>query len=86
MNTTLQTNKLTDHRRLVNWWMRFEDLNWPSPDNVDRVKMRAEKMAEANITTAILFGAHFRCDYLPYFTLLHDHIATIAEELHKYGI
>ena len=86
MNTTLQTNKLTDHRRLVNWWMRFEDLNWPSPDNVDRVKMRAEKMAEANITTAILFGAHFRWDYLPYFTLLHDHIATIAEELHKYGI
>lgn len=78
--------ELTSHRRLVNWWMRFEDLNWPSPDNVDRIKRRAEKMAEANITTAVIFGCHFRWDYLPYFTLLHDHIATIAEELHKYGI
>lgn len=77
---------LTEHRRLVNWWMRFEDLNWPSSDNLDRIKMRAEKMAEANITTAVLFGAHFRWDYLPYFTLLHDHIAAVAEELHKYGI
>jgi len=80
------TSRRTDHRRLVNWWVRFEDLNWPSPDNRDRVKMRAEKMAEANVTTAVLFGAHFRWDYLPYFTLLHDHIAFIAEELHRYGI
>jgi len=86
MEKNLLTSKLTDHRRLVNWWVRFEDLNWPSPDNIDRVKMRAEKMAEANITTAILFGAHFRWDYLPYFTLLHDHIAFIAEQLHQYGI
>ena len=77
---------LTDHRRLVNWWIRFEDLNWPSPDNIDRLKRRAEKMAEANITSAVIFGCHFRWDYLPYFTLLHDHIATVAEELHKYNI
>ena len=77
---------LTDHRRLVNWWVRFEDLNWPSPDNMDRLKRRAEKMAEANITSAVIFGCHFRWDYLPYFMLLHDHIATIAEELHKYDI
>jgi len=77
---------LTDHRRLVNWWVHFEDLNWPNADGLDRIKFRAEKMAEANITTAIIFGAHFRWDFLPYFTLLHDHIAAIAEELHKYGI
>lgn len=80
------TKGLTEHRRLVNWWMRFEDLNWPSQHNLDRIKMRAEKMAQANVTTAVIFGAHFRWDYLPYFTLLHDHIAAIAEELHKYDI
>lgn len=85
MNSNAPLN-LTDHRRLVNWWIRLEDLNWPSPDNMDRVKRRAEKMAEANITSAVIFGCHFRWDYLPYFTLLHDHIATIAEELHKYNI
>lgn len=78
--------KLQDRRRLVNWWIGWEDLNWPSPDAQDRIKQRAEKLAAANVTTAILFGAHFRWDYLPYFTLLHDHIAAVAEELHKYGI
>lgn len=77
---------LTDHRRIVNWWIRFEDLNWPNHDAHDAIRRRAEKAAEANVTTAILFGCHFRWDYLPYFTLLHDYIATVAEELHKYNI
>ena len=73
-------------KRLINWWLNWEDLNWPSIDISDKIKRRAEQAAEANVTTAIIFGAHFRWDYLPYFTLLHDHIAATAEELHKYGI
>jgi len=77
---------LQDRRRLVNWWVHWEELNWPSHDVADGIKRRAEKLAQADVTTAILFGAHFRWDYLPYFTLLHDHIAAIAEELHRYGI
>ena len=75
-----------DKKRIVNWWMRWEDLNWPNHDGLDRIKERAEKLAEANVTTAMLFGAHFRWDFMPYFTLLHDYIATVTEELHKYGI
>ena len=73
-------------RRLINWWMTWEDLNWPSPDIHDKIKRRAEAAAEAGVTTAVLFGAHFRWDYLPYFTLLHDHIGTVAEELHARGV
>ena len=76
----------TRAKRIINWWLTWEDLNWPSMDIADKIKRRAEKAAEANVTTAILFGAHFRWDYLPYFTLLHDHIAATAEELHKHGI
>ncbi|MBQ8356690.1 MAG: hypothetical protein IJX39_02660 [Clostridia bacterium] len=76
----------TKPRRLINWWLTWEDLNWPSVDIEDKIKRRAEEAAKANVTTAILFGAHFRWDYLPYFTLLHDHIAATCEELHKYGI
>ena len=75
-----------EHRRLVNWWIGWEDLNWPNADAQERIKRRAEALAEANVSTAVLFGAHFRWDYLPYFTILHDHIAAIAEELHKYNI
>lgn len=81
MNGANQTPK-----RLVNWWLTWEDLNWPSVDIQDKIKRRAEAAAKANVTTAVLFGAHFRWDYLPYFTLLHDHIAATCEELHKYGI
>jgi len=74
------------HSRLASWWLRWEDLNWPSPDVHDKIKRRAEMMAEGNVTAAMLFGTHFRWDYLPYFTLLHDYIATVAEELHARGV
>ncbi|MBE6713478.1 MAG: hypothetical protein E7580_08235 [Ruminococcaceae bacterium] len=73
-------------KRLVNWWLTWEDLNWPSVDMMDKIRRRAEAAAKANVTAAVLFGCHFRWDYLPYFTLLHDHIATTCEELHKVGI
>ena len=72
--------------RLTNWWIEWEDLKWPSPDAIDRIKYKADKYAEANISTAVIYGCHFRWDYLPYFTLLHDYLATVAQELHQRGI
>lgn len=75
-----------DHQRLACWWIRWEDLNWPNHDTMERIRRRAESFAEAKVTTAIDFGTHFRWDYLPFFTQLHDYIAAVAEELHKYGI
>lgn len=77
---------LTKRHRLVNWWVRWEDLKWPNHDGYENIKRRAQALAKANVTAAIIFGAHFRWDYLPYFTILHDYIATVAQELHKYGI
>lgn len=72
--------------RLTNWWIGWEDLKWPGPDAMDRIKYKADKYAEANISTAVIYGCHFRWDYLPYFTLLHDYLATVAEELHQRDI
>ena len=77
---------ITTPKRIASWWLRWQDLNWPNPDNLDRIKERAEAMAKANITTAMLFGTHFRWDYLPYFTLLHDYLATVSEELKAVGV
>lgn len=76
----------TSPKRIINWWLTWEDLNWSSADIADKIKRRAEQAAQSNATTAILYAAHFRWDYLPFFTLLHDHIAQTCEELHKYGI
>lgn len=77
---------LTDPKRIVSWWVRMPDLSWPSHDGLDAIKRRAEDIAKANATTAMIFGTHFRWDFLPYFTLLHDYLATVAEELHKCGV
>ncbi len=35
--------------RMVSWWIRWDDLNWPSPDNMDRIRRRADEMAEAAV-------------------------------------
>ncbi|MBQ3866469.1 MAG: hypothetical protein II776_06165, partial [Clostridia bacterium] len=74
------------HKRITTWWIRWADLNWPDPDNLDRIRRRAEEIAASGATTAMIFGTHFRWDYLPYFELLHDYLATVAEELHARGV
>ena len=82
----MKDTSLTSPKRIASWWIKLPDLDWPNQDGLDLIKRRAEEMAKANITTAMIFGAHFRWDFLPYFTLLHDYLATVAEELHKYGL
>ena len=82
----MRKNDVTAPKRIASWWVRWEDLNFYGPDGMDRIKARAEAMAEGNATTAMIFGTHFRWDYLPYFTLVHDYLATVAEELHKRGL
>ncbi len=77
---------IPEAERLATWWVRWEDLNWPSMDNMDKIKRRADSLAEANATAAVIFGTHFRWDYLPYFTILHDYLAATAEEVHKRGL
>lgn len=72
--------------RIATWWMHWADLNWPDADNYEKIKRRAEGFAKADVTAAMFFGAHFRWDFLPNFPILHDYMATVAEELHKYGI
>lgn len=75
-----------ENQRMATWWIRWEDLNWPDSDNYDNIKAHAEGLAKANVSAVVLFGTHFRWDWMPVFPLLHDYIATVAEELHKYGI
>jgi len=75
-----------ERNRIATWWITWEDLNWPDHDNMDKIKARAEGLAKADVTAAMLFGTHFRWDWLPVFPLLHDYIATVGEELHKNGV
>ena len=63
---------MDEKKRIASWWIRWKDLDWPNPDNIDNIKRRAEEMAKANVNAAMIFGTHFRWDYLPFFTRLHD--------------
>ena len=74
------------HERYVSWWLKWEDLNWPNADNLDRIRRRADLVAANSATVAVIFGAHFRWDWLPYFEILHDYLATVADELHRRGV
>ena len=72
--------------RMVSWWVKWEDLNWPNQDTLDRIRRRADVMLENSASAAIIFGTHFRWDYLPFFEILHDYLATVADELHQRGM
>lgn len=54
-------------RRFTNWWIHWEDLHWPNPDSRDAIRRKAEKYAEANITSAIILQKinHFLLTALP---------------------
>ena len=75
-----------ERNRIATWWITWEDLNWPDPDTYEKIKQRAAGFAKANISAAMIFGAHFRWDWMPVFPLLHNYIKTVVDELHQYGI
>ncbi|MFA6931396.1 MAG: hypothetical protein WCT05_13805, partial [Lentisphaeria bacterium] len=72
--------------RIVSWWVKWADLDWPSPDNFDNIRRRADELASSSVNGAIIFGTHFRWDFLPYWDILHDYFATVADELHQRNI
>ena len=72
--------------RIVSWWIQWNDLNWPNADTLDAIRRRADLMAESNASTAIVFGTHFRWDWMPYWEILHDYLAAVADELHQRGL
>ena len=72
--------------RYVSWWLKWEDLNWPNADNLDRIRRRADLVAANSASAAVIFGTHFRWDWMPFFEILHDYLATLADELHQRGI
>jgi len=85
-NSMLEHSALKGGERYVSWWLKWEDLNWPNADNLDRIRRRADLIAENSVSAAIIFGTHFRWDYLPFFEILHDYLATVADELHQRGV
>lgn len=77
---------LRDGIRAVSWWLTWDDFKWPDQDVVDRMRRRADEAAKSQVNLAIIFGAHFRWDFMPLWSRLHDLVAFICEELSERGI
>lgn len=72
--------------RAISWWLTWKDLAWPDDDIADDIRRRADMAAETGVNCAVIFGAHFRWDFMPLWMNLHDMLAFVGTELHQRGI
>ena len=72
--------------RALSWWLSLGDLEIGNNSVRDKILYRADEFARANADTAMVFGAHFRWDFLPYWDALHWYLHQTADALHERGI
>jgi hypothetical protein len=72
--------------RAVSWWLTWEDLTWPNPELMDKIRRRADQCAASSVNCCVIFGAHFRWDFMPLWDRLHDELRFVADELHQRNI
>lgn len=72
--------------RAVSWWIEWPDLELGNPGVYDRIQRRADSFAEAAADTAIVFGAHFRWDFLPYWHIVHAYLHDVSQALKERNI
>ena len=78
--------KAIERYRAASWWVTWEDLSYPDLGIEKKVQAKAAKFNEAGIDLAIIFGIHFRWDFIYMWDRAHDLLRLIADELHKYDI
>ena len=72
--------------RALSWWVSWSDLEIGNNGIRDKILYRADEFARVNADTAVIFGAHFRWDFLPYWNTLHWYFRQTADALHERGI
>ncbi len=71
---------------MASWWLTLEDLHWPDYDVEARIERRAAQMAAGGVNVAVIFGLHFRWDFIPYFERINSLLGRITTECHRHGI
>ena len=81
-------NQDTPHPRYraVSWWLVWDDLTWPNPELMDKIRRRADQCVASEVNCCVIFGAHFRWDFMPLWDRLHEELRFIADELHQRNI
>ncbi len=74
------------HYRTISWWMTWEDLDFPNTSIERKIRARAKAAHEAGVEMVILFGFHFRWDFVCCFETVNALIRFITDCCHEYGI
>jgi hypothetical protein len=76
----------TNHYRAISHWFNWEELDFPNPGVEERIRRKVADAADAKVELAVVFGFHFRWDFIYNFDLVHKVLAFTVEEYHKHGI
>ncbi len=81
----MKTN-LKPYFRTVSWWVEWADLELGNPGAHDKIQRRADSFAASAVDTAVIFGTHFRWDFLPYWHILHSYFKEVSCALNERNI
>ena len=76
----------TNHYRTISHWFNWEELDFPNPGVEERIRRKVAAAVEAKVELAVVFGFHFRWDFIYNFDLVHKLIGFTVNEYHKHGI
>lgn len=79
-------NSAKPRYRAVSWWLTFQDLTWSNGELMDKIRRRADNCAANGVNCCVIFGVHFRWDFMPIWDRVHDELRFIADELHQRNI
>ncbi len=81
-NPIIATNDRPRYRA-IGWWLTFDDLTWPNPGLMDKIRQRADQCVASGVNCCIVFGAHLRWDFMPLWERFHDELRFVVDELHQ---
>jgi len=69
--------------RMGSWWLLWEDLIFPEDGIKEKIVQRARKFRKAGIDTVVIFGCHFRWDYIYNWERFHQLLTFIVDSCHE---
>jgi hypothetical protein len=87
MNKKTQMNyDWISQARFASWWLTWEDLEWPDLGLESKWKRRAEILKSQGVNTVVVFGFHFRWDYIFIADRVLEILARISDICHDCGL
>lgn len=74
------------HYRTVSHWLTWEDLDFPNSGIERKILDKARAAHDAGVEMVMIFGFHFRWDFIYCFETVHTLLKFVTDAYHAYGI